>query len=468
VLLRKRALRAGIPGALLALLLLAGPQPALGQEPAGAATFSPEEIEAIVAPVALHPDDLLAEILVAATYPLEIVEAARWRKANPDVADKALTMALEQKEWDASVKSLLQFPDVLKMMDENLEWMQKLGNAFLAQKEEVMRAVQKLRRKAQEAGNLKSTGEQNVVARDEVIVIEPADPDVIYVPVYDPWIVYGDWWYPNCRPWRCWPYPYGAGIYGFGAGIWVGACWGYAWNYCHWGSRCDVYVDVHRNAHYNRYIDRDRYGRHMEGRTGGDVRGGRGTWQHDPAHRRGVGYADRGSQQRYGRGPSASARSREVFRGWSGSTRSGLAGQAPASADRGRRTGSGATTTPADRRADGATRGGARASAGDRGGSGVWSRSTPTYRGGSATRSSSTAGRWSGSASPRSRSSGAFGGSTSRSQVQRQSSRGQSSLWSSGRSSAGRSSGWSRGSSGMWGGGGGGRSGGGRSGGGRR
>jgi hypothetical protein len=171
--------------------------------PAPAAGFSKEQLEQIVAPIALHPDPLVAQMLMAATYPLEIVEAGRWMKANPGLKDKALEEALKKQEWDASVKSLCGFPDVLKQMDDNLDWTQDLGDAFLSQKTELMDTIQRMRGKAYDSGNLKTTEQQVVTQQpDKIIVVQPANPEVIYVPTYSPTVVYGGWSYPITTP-RC-------------------------------------------------------------------------------------------------------------------------------------------------------------------------------------------------------------------------------------------------------------------------
>ena len=189
-----------------------------------AATFSKEQLEQIVAPIALHPDPLISQILMASTYPLEIVEAGRWVKANPGLKDKALEEALKAQDWDPSVKSLCGFPDVLKQMDENLDWTQDLGDAFLAQKVELMDTIQRMRGKAYDAGNLKTTEQQVVTQQpDKIIVVQPADPEVIYVPTYSPTVVYGGWSYPTYYyPPMYYPPPYGYGAMAFTVGRDVG------------------------------------------------------------------------------------------------------------------------------------------------------------------------------------------------------------------------------------------------------
>jgi hypothetical protein len=271
--------------------------------------FSPAEIEQLVAPVALHPDDLLAQILIASTYPLEVVEAARWTKVSTQVKGAELTKALEAKKWDASVKSLVQFPQVLDMMDQKLDWMQRLGNAFLAQQKDVMAAVQRLRQKAKAEGHLASSKEQDVKTEGETIVIESASPDTVYVPVYNPTVVYGTWPYPAWPPYYYCPPHYHGPAYGFGIGIAIGVAWGYAWGGCHWG-HSEVDIDIDRNVERNREIrDRARQDLARRGTTGG-----KGSWQHDPSHRRAVSYGDYKTSQRYQPRPTTGA-TRDAYRG---------------------------------------------------------------------------------------------------------------------------------------------------------
>lgn len=169
------------------ILTLAMPPWIFAQETTGPAKFKQEELDQMLAPIALYPDALLGQLLIASTYPLEIVVADRWVKTNKNLKGDALTTALEKQNWDPSVKSLANFPEVLSMMSEKLDWTQKLGDAFLAQQKEVMDTVQKLRFKAKETGNLKATKEQKVIVQEKVIIIEPASPQVIYVPAYNPW-----------------------------------------------------------------------------------------------------------------------------------------------------------------------------------------------------------------------------------------------------------------------------------------
>src|SRR5262245_12339644 len=245
----------------------------LPQSPAraqDAPTFSSEELEQIVAPIALYPDSLLAQVLMASTYPLEVVEAARFAKENPNLKDQALDDALQGKTWDASVKSLVSFPQVLTMMNEKLDWTQKLGDAFLAEQSSVMDAVQRLRQKAKAEGNLESTKEQKVIVEQapptEVVVeqapptiikIEPADPQVVYVPTYNPTVVYGAWPYPTYPPYSYYPPGYvpGAALFSFGMGMAVGAA---LWGDCNWGwGGGDVDIDVNEYNNFNRNTNRE-------------------------------------------------------------------------------------------------------------------------------------------------------------------------------------------------------------------
>ena len=153
---------------------------------------SPEELDRLVAPIALYPDALVAQILAAATYPTEVVEAERWIQQHPDLKGDALAQAVDPQSWDPSVKALTQFPSVLAMMDKSLSWTSSLGDAYVNGQQNVLDAVQVMRQRAQQAGNLKSTQQQTVTTQGQTIVIEPTDPEVVYVPEYDPWVVYGD------------------------------------------------------------------------------------------------------------------------------------------------------------------------------------------------------------------------------------------------------------------------------------
>lgn len=293
--------------------LLLVPQVVVAQSESKEKPFKQEELDQLLAPIALYPDSLLAQIFMASTYPLEVVQAGKWTKANQNLKGDALAAALEKQDWDPSVKSLVNFPQVLDMMNEKLDWTQKLGDTFLAQQKEVMDTVQKLRAKAEAQGNLKTTDQQKVVVEKETqtIIIESANPQVVYVPTYNPTVVYGTWWYPAYPPYYYYPpgYAAGAALFSFGVGVAVGAAWGYAWGGCNWRGG-DVNIDINRNTNINNNIDRSKYQNKVT--TG---QGGRGEWKHDPEHRKGVSYRDQGTAQKFDRGASKDVQSREAFRG---------------------------------------------------------------------------------------------------------------------------------------------------------
>ena len=266
----------------LALLFAAWPQDLLAYQDAQApnqpaqeqqyALQTPDELQQLVAPIALYPDSLVAQILAASAFPEQVVEADRWVQANPDLKGDALGQAVDQQPWDPSVKALAAFPSVLGNMDKNLSWTSSLGDAYYNQQQDVMDAVQVMRERAQEAGNLKTTPQQTVTAQGSTIIIEPAEPDVVYVPAYDPWLVYGGpivaWpgWYPYPGIW------YGGPYLSFGVGFGIGFYGGYGWGWHHWGS------DWHNHAviyNHNRYYSRSNtfYNRNNYYR-GGDARGG--------------------------------------------------------------------------------------------------------------------------------------------------------------------------------------------------
>jgi len=293
--------------------LLVMPQALVAQSESKEKPFKQEELDQLLAPIALYPDSLLTQIFMASTYPLEVVQAGRWVEQNESLTGDALTEALEQQNWDPSVKSLVNFPQVLQMMNEKIDWMQKLGDAFLAQQKDVMDTAQNLRKKAQAEGNLETNQEQKVIVEKETqtIIIEPSNPQIIYVPTYNPTVVYGHWWYPAYPPYYYYPpgYVAGATLFSFGVGVAVGAAWGYAWGRCHWG-RGDVNININRNTNINTKIDRSKYANKV---SAGE--GGRGSWKHNPEHRKGVSYRDQGTTQKFDRGASKDVQSREAFRG---------------------------------------------------------------------------------------------------------------------------------------------------------
>ena len=274
-------------------------QPAAPQQQGETKTFSKEELEQLVAPIALYPDELFAQVLMASTYPLQIVQAERWVKANPGLKDKALEDALEKQPWDPAVKSLAPFPQVLTMMSEKIDWTQKLGDAFLAQQQDVMATAQTLRAKAASEGHLKDSKEQKVITEKTetttIIKIEPADPQVVYVPTYNPTVVYGAWPYPAYPPYYYYPPGYVAGgaLLGFTAGVIVG---GALWGGANWG-RGEVNVNVNRYNNFNK------------------TNISNGNWQHNSANRGAVPYRDQRTAQQYSRGGSQGAQAREAYRG---------------------------------------------------------------------------------------------------------------------------------------------------------
>jgi hypothetical protein len=287
------------------VLLLVIPAGGFSQDTESAPpVFWQEELDQMLAPIALYPDPLLVQVLMASTYPLEVVQAARWVNQNPNLKDDRMAAALEEKNWDPSVKSLVNFPPVLAMMNENLEWTQNLGDAFLGQKDQVMATVQDLRAKAQAQGTLKTTPQQMVVVEEESIVIEPTDPHVVYVPVYNPTVVYGPWWYPAYPPYYYHPPGYAVvstGFISFGVAVGLGAAWGYAWGRPNWAGR-HVYVNPSQNITINRYY-RD-HARQNNINVSGH---GHSEWRHDPVHRKGVEYRDPGLRQQFGHGGNPGA-----------------------------------------------------------------------------------------------------------------------------------------------------------------
>jgi hypothetical protein len=337
-----------------------------------AATKIPnDQLDSLVAPIALYPDPLLAQVLAASTYPLEIIQLQQWMAKHPDLKGEALAAAVEKENWDPAVQGLAALPDVVKRLGDDIKWTADLGNAFLAQQSDVMDAVQRMRKKASDAGNLKTTEQQKVttqvVQTKEVIVIQQANPQVIYVPAYNPVVVYG----PPIYPYPPIYYPpagyYAAGVaIGFGVGVAMGAFWGGGWGYGpRWG-----YGSVHINVnnryvnHYNRYNSYNRYG------------GNGGNWNHNPAHRGGTPYADRNTANRFGgtaRGDSMATRQAAARQNPGASARTQPATGANRSASAGtNRTGASRGASSA-----GANRGTPSAGRGDR----VGNRSIPSSQG---------------------------------------------------------------------------------------
>lgn len=268
--------------------------------------YTQAELDQMLAPIALYPDALLSQVLMAATYPIEVVEAARWSRAHPRLQGDDAVRAVHNEDWDPSVKSLVAFPQILQRMDENLEWTRTLGDAFLAQEPEMMDQVQLLRWRAQSAGHLQSSEQIRVEHQGPVIIVRQASPEYIYVPYYDPMEVYGTWMWPAYRPvaWSPWPgYSRGYRRPGVSVGFWwgrpVGLSLGFFFGDFDWNRR-HAHV-AHSNSYYYRapaYSNRS-------------VTAERGRWQHDPQHRRAVTYRNSEVRQRFA---SAQTERREAVR----------------------------------------------------------------------------------------------------------------------------------------------------------
>ncbi len=284
--------------------------------------FSQQELDQMLAPIALYPDALLSQILMAATYPLEVVEAARWSKANPNLKGDQAVNAVAQNNWDPSVKSLVAFPQIIQMMDEKLDWTERLGDAFLSQQSQVTDTVQNLRQRAYAAGNLRSTDQVYVQPQGQTIVVEPANPQVIYVPYYDPTVIYGPWWWPAYPPvyWRPWPgYLVRPGItvgFLFGVGVPISAH--FFFGEFDWHARHVNVVQVNNYYfNYNTYVTRERTIYHVVNVTNSRV-----AWGHDPDHRRGVPYRSMALREQYKR-VSVAPETRHDFRGYAPSSPQG-------------------------------------------------------------------------------------------------------------------------------------------------
>ena len=242
--------------------------------------FSQMELDQMVAPIALYPDALLSQILMASTYPRDVYEAASWARVNR-VSGQEAVRAVENEPWDASVISLAAFPHVLEMMEQRREWTERLGDAFLAQPEQVMDTVQELRRRAYEAGHLRSTNELYVEREGQHFVLE-SPPEEVYVPYYDPRVVYGRWWWPGYDPvwWSPWQgYSYAPGWgFGWGSGIYVGT--GFFFGGFNWHNR-HVHYSHHRPWYWRGgdYHHGNRWSHNRDHRSRDGSRNGRGDWR---------------------------------------------------------------------------------------------------------------------------------------------------------------------------------------------
>lgn len=293
-----------------------------------AAKIPPDQLDSLVAPIALYSDPLLSQVLVASTYPLEIVQLQQWLEKNKGLKDKALADAVKKQDWDPSIQSLAAIPEVAKKLNDNIKWTTDLGNAFLAQQSDVMDAVQRMRKKAKDTGNLKSSEQQKVetkvIESKQVIVVQPASPEVIYVPSYNPTVVYGPPVYaypPIAYPPPPPPGYYAAGMaISFGVGMMMGAAWGGGWGYgCGWGhGGNNVYINNNNN-----FVNNSNRNTNVNRNANVSNRSGNNTWQHNPQHRGGTPYPNRSTANQFGgtaRGDSmanrqANARQNQAQRG---------------------------------------------------------------------------------------------------------------------------------------------------------
>ena len=257
-----------------------------------------DQLDSLVAPIALYPDPLLAQTLAASTYPLEVIQLQQWMDRNKNLKDKALADAVAKQPWDPSVQALAATPDVVQRLAGNVQWTTDLGNAFLSQQSDVMDAVQRMRGKAESKGTLKTSAQQTVQSKTveggkQVIVVEPAQPDVVYVPSYDPEVVYGA--APAAYPYYPYTYPgyypgmgLAWGAAGFALGAWAGGNWGD----CDWGHGD---VNINNNNNFNRNANRNANRNVNRGQAGQGNR-----WQHNPQHRGNAPYGNRQTANKFG------------------------------------------------------------------------------------------------------------------------------------------------------------------------
>jgi hypothetical protein len=294
------------------IVLLPGTLPSTKSQPVSQQASAPTEeapkipndqLDSLVAPIALYPDPLLAQVLAASTYPLEIIQLQQWLTKNKDLKDKALADAVAKQPWDSSVQAMAALPDLVKRLADDIQWATDLGNAFLAQQSDVMDAVQRMRAKAKDAGNLKSSEqvkvETKVIESKSVVVIEQSNPEVVYVPSYNPTVVYGPPVYPY--PPISYPPPgyYAAGMaISFGIGVAMGAAWGGGWGNCGWGGNNNV--TINNNNNFNRNTNVSGGNRNTSVGSGNRGGGGGGNWQHNPQHRGGAPYSNKSTANKFG------------------------------------------------------------------------------------------------------------------------------------------------------------------------
>jgi hypothetical protein len=318
------------------LLLAQAPAPAPAATPAAAVAaeptkLPPDQLDSLVAPIALYPDPLLAQTLVASTYPLEIIQLQQWLAKNPSLKDKALADAVAKQPWDPAIQSMAAVPEVVKRLSDDIQWTTDLGNAFLEQQNDVMDAVQRMRKIAKDKGALESNKEQKVetqvVESKTVIVVQQTNPEVIYVPSYSPTVVYGPPVYPY-PPIYYPPYYAGAAFISFGVGVAIGAAfWGGSCCGCGWGHSSNVNINVNNNFNRNTNINGGN-------RPGG---GGNNNWNHNPSHRGAAPYSNKATANKYGGAAKGQAPSASNRAGGSpsASNRAGGTGAGPSASSRG-------------------------------------------------------------------------------------------------------------------------------------
>jgi hypothetical protein len=381
---RNALLKRALIGLLVVMMVPFG---ALSQETGTSAkTYSDAELDQMLAPIALYPDSLLAQVLIAATYPSDVMEADRWVKTNASLKGDALNTALEQVKWDESVKALAAFPQVLAMMTEETAWTQRLGEAFMTQQADVTASIQRLRAKAREAGNLVTSAEQKVVVKGEDIEIQPADPEVVYVPRYNPVAVYGPWWWPAYPPYAYYPVWPGVGVdvgvFGFFPAIAIGPVWwGWGWGAWNWGGG-GVVVNVGFNSHGGHgYAGGRGGGYHAGGGRGGAGRGGAaakgGAGRGGAAAKGGAGRGGAAAKGGAGRGAAAKGGAGK------GAAAKGGAGKGSSARSAGSRSGGSRSSTRSAGSRSGGSRSSARSGGSRTGGSRSSARSGGSRTGGS-------------------------------------------------------------------------------------
>jgi hypothetical protein len=252
--------------------------------PVEEAVFSQAELDQMLAPIALYPDVLLSQVLMASTYPLEVVEASRWSRDHSELSGDEAVQAVEAEHWDYSVKALVAFPDLIQLMDENLSWTRRLGDAFIVQEEQVMETIQNLRAVALDEGQLDELEHLVIEEREEAIIIEPADVRVVYVPYYNTRYVYGNWWWYDYPPYYWGPPPVHYSSVGFHWSRGFRVSTSFYYSNCYWPSYNVVVVKPHKHHHHHHDFDRSITKRHY--------RRDAPVWKHDPSHRGGVRYRE--------------------------------------------------------------------------------------------------------------------------------------------------------------------------------